>query len=209
MPEHKLTIRQRFNDLSRHPAHRFEAQHGISGIAGDYIFPDGMTASAYEDLYNWQIDEGERILRHPGILDSFEAPERRMTHMPGRIAAFVELQASSRYKSLLHEGWRRLEEENPELKKLAFNRSNGGELYNALLGVTSGFNMQDIDLFLKARRTGQPPGLYIRNADAFRAHMEWMQNNLDACERPHWIPSLPTLEKIRDKLSRKQDAKGI
>lgn len=206
MASGQLSVKERFNDLSRHPAHRFEAQNNIDGIAGDYVFPNNMTAAAYEDRYTWLFDQHGGIARMPEILKDFYAPERdfKGNEIKGGIADFLGEKASAQYRALLNDGWNRLERANPELKALTFDRTHAGETYNALMGVTSGFNVQDIDFFLKLRRENKIPAMTVMNDPAFKKHLDWMQNAASVCERPCWVPSLPTMENITGQLKAKR-----
>jgi hypothetical protein len=209
VPERKMPLSDTFNDPARHPAHRFEEKHGVSGIAGDYVFPRDMTAAAYEDYYTWEFSPHGGIARHPGVFRDHDAPESKLNNLkPGPVARYVAEKASPEYRALLAEGWRQLEAANPVLKKLDFDRSNGGEMYNALMGVTSGFNPDDINFYLKLQRDNVLPGLHIQTAPAFKVHMEWMENRMSVCDRPGWIPSLPTLEKIRSEFREKKPTMG-
>ncbi len=87
---------------------------------------------------------------------------------------------------------------NPELQKTRYDRDDLTDVWHFLLGVTSGFNPDDIDFFINADREELRSG---RNNDK-------VTNVLSATFNDHarlgWRPSAPTADLIIRKLADKK-----
>jgi hypothetical protein len=187
-----------FNDVSRYPAQQFEMQTGLSGVAAYYIFPEGFTAARYEDHYSWRFGTGG-FSNIPGVLTGSGLPEEHLINPSCRLTLqdFLE-NVSDGYKHLLAVGWREIERLNPETKNIIFDREDHRQTYSAMRGVTSGFNVDDINLFLFMERLGVPPGLHARSLPGYSEKRTAIENEVGVLMQ--WVASMPTMEKIHNQL---------
>ena len=76
---------------------------------------------------------------------------------------------------------------NPELARLNYNKHDFVESYRALIGVTSQYNVDDINTYLHTYRTG------VKNQE--------MQDGMERLKKTHgvrfgWQPAVSTLKEI-------------
>lgn len=191
-----------FNDAARQPTRLFEQQTGLTGIAANYVFPHPFTAAEYEDRYVW-LFAADGFKHIPTVLTGTGLPEETMLSPDRRCGIYEFLQErSSGYKDLLHAGWRDLERLNPETAQLVFDRNDIHQTYDALLGVTSGYNINDINFFLDLKRQGVAPGMHAQTLPGYKDihwNIECMTNT-----RMQWVASMPTMEKIAKLLSNRR-----
>ena len=127
--------------------------------------------------------------------------------MPENIKPFelesvlIKVAATTEALPLYTDLWRRLEAANPELKSVFLQPDDPRCMDYALMGVVSGFNVDDINFFLKGHREGIPSYTYSQSPQRFRR----LYNEIE--RRTHsipWVPAPATLEKIKAQLD-KQD----
>lgn len=191
-----------FNDVARQPARSFEQQTRMTGIAGRYIFPENFTASEYEDRYTW-LFSANGFKRIPEVLKGTGLPEETMTEVPqGWRVKGLLAHVSEGYKALLFTGWCDIERLNPQTEKVVFDRNDVEQTYQALLGVTSGFNIDDINFFLDLSRQGFPPGAHSRTLPGYN---EMRLNVESRAGTPlYWVASMNTLKKIKQQLDTRE-----
>ena len=169
------------------PARRFEIRTGISGIAGDYQFPEGQTATQFESRHRWQhLPEGN--VPPPALVESglIATPT-----LPPNLPLETLTSLTPQVKEFYVRTWDSLVELNPVLKDIKLDRTNTVELSHAIFGVSSGFNTNDINHYLEGNRSGAPFGEYF-NDPRFR----WVTAESGA--RPEWIASPETLNAITE-----------
>jgi hypothetical protein len=191
---HSLSISRAFNMASRrpgdehtrHPALEFQTQNHLRGIAGRYRIPGNYTAPEYEDRMS-----REMIALARPLLTGQE--RRNFWDVLEKIAPPPQLKKS----------WNTLVRLNPALKAVKFDKTNAEEMYNAHLGVTSGFNVDDINFFLQQKHVGE--GLPARQARAMPGHGERLKRIDDIAKAPmFWVASPKTAEKVEARLLRKK-----
>jgi hypothetical protein len=94
-----------------------------------------------------------------------------------------------------------LENINPRLENVIFNRGDIEEIYHALYGVASGFNVEDINYFLELCRKGVYPAVWSRSQPDIKPVAEHIEGRVR--QHMEWVVSPPTLKKIKSKLDRK------
>lgn len=197
------------------PALDFERATGLSGIAGRYAFPDGLSAAAFEKRYAWrygseacrpEVLQGTPLSLSPGMSGKVSELQQAMLS-----AAFSLSQVSKQlwadavgaefhhimktpehpYRIVQRALWDELVSLNPVLEKVKFDRMQGHQIHEAMMGVSSGFNVDDINYFLRrppGYRPGSPEDL-DKTAIAAKAGM-----------RPGWRPSPETRAHIMQQL---------
>lgn len=56
MEKQKKSLTQTFNETATQPAKRFDLKTGlVDGISGQYVFPNGLSAPAFEELHTWRF----------------------------------------------------------------------------------------------------------------------------------------------------------
>lgn len=166
-----IPVRKSFNEavlrehlLEKQPSLRFEVQAGLSGICGQYIFPEGIQPFELEEML-----------------------------------VMLPLQAEA--LPLFQDIWRRIELLNPVLGAVAVQKADSADIYHALLGVTSGFNIDDINFYLDTKRRGLKPWAYSQQ----QPHLKKLYDDIQAraCLML-WVAAPETLEKIKAQMDKKQ-----
>lgn len=103
----------------RQAAAEFEQQTGLTGIAGRWSFPGGMTAKAMESL----------VRKHDNAI----------------LSGNITLQDCNR---IFRDIWDQLTRCNPDLNRLQIDENDLQTLRHAIMGVASGFNYDDIEEFI-------------------------------------------------------------
>ncbi len=135
----------------------FEAATGMTGIAGTYVFPRGMSADEYQDYTAYSYDVY--------ALDSVYDPARGWTKQPATPALDA-------LKERLRADWDELAALNPELKKIDVNRDDGLELHVALNGAVSRYSVRDINFVLHAPPEKFGDDFYDAAAKALKEKIE-------------------------------------
>lgn len=172
----------------RYTAHavRMEDETGLTGIAGRYKFVGGKEAAFAE------YDYRKRFLKYStavGFMKSDDPIARRAgetfkSEMP---AALDEMNREIGELAKL----------NPELKNLNYNKNHVVETYRALIGITSQYNVDDINAYLHNYRTGK------KNFDVLnRAEKISKATGI----RFGWQPAAKTMDKIERQLAARQIA---
>lgn len=172
----------------RYTAHavRMEDETGLKGIAGRYKFVDGKEAAFAE------YDYRKRFLKY-SIASSFMASQDPVTRQAGETlkgeipAALKEINAEIGKLTKL----------NPELKDLNHNPNNLIESYRTLIGITSQYNVDDINAYLHNVRTGQKNFAVLDRAEKIHKATGI---------RFGWQPSAKTMDKIERQLAARQIA---
>ncbi|MEZ0224353.1 MAG: hypothetical protein ACAH83_07370 [Alphaproteobacteria bacterium] len=187
MPHRKpLSLSRAFNDAATHPALRFQRQNNLRGIAGRYFIPDGKTAAQYE---KWM---SRRMSAHVGR----EMKKRNATEFD-----YWAVAEDLGLPPFLEKSWDRLVELNPALKDVKLNKSGVEDVYNAHIGVTSGFNVDDINFFLKQKHIGD--GLPAKQAREMPVHGARLARIRAAAEAEmFWVVSPATAKKIEKRFKR-------
>ena len=89
---------------------------------------------------------------------------------------------------------------NPELERVRYNKSDLGDTWTFLLGVTSGFNPDDIDWFINADREE------LRSGHNEELVARRLKGTFNACASMGWRVSHPTAILIIRKLNEKDRA---
>lgn len=150
------------------PALRFQQAQRLSHVAGDYAMPAGLDARDVE-AYVLSVFWAARN-------DHIGAGE-----MAGRLQKITA----------------KLLQLNPQLNDLRFDRAAARSCFDVCMGVTSVFNLDDIQHFIDGK-----VGYVSLKDPAYRA-----QHNriLAACGHMHWVPSPATMTRIETQL---QDRKA-
>lgn len=156
---------------------RLEEQYGFKNIAGHYKFRDGKTPDMAEYGYrkSWlKYALANEFLKKGKNLYAVCAAEKIKSEIP---KALNEVNAEIAELTKL----------NPELGRLNYNKRDFVESYRALIGVTSQYNVDDINSYLHTYRTG------IKNVE--------VQNGMERLKKTHgirfgWQPAVSTLKEI-------------
>ena len=174
--EHMRIILSSMNDMYQHslrhafnavanphhcqPAIEVAQRHGLNEVAGDYLLPKGLSAPVLETY--------AMVAMH--VLRSKNEHALAQRH--------------------LHDLRTKLEQLNPVLKTLVYDRSNIKQCYDTILGVTSGFHTDDIQFYLDGnfyKKSMENP-VYAAKHDAVVSHFN--DNEL------YWVPSPKTMDRI-------------
>ena len=184
-----VSLKNAFEEAAREPARLFELRNGVSGIAGHYQFPYGMSAAEFEETYFWKHDA------RPSILNETDSPENGVKSLKGEIDEFLS-RGSLSFITMMSQLWGELVQLNPILKEVKIDKTSPHQVYHALLGVTSGFNTDDINHYLRLKFSDNIlPGMVARNNPVIKSIEERTH------ERMLWIPAQETLEKIERQIS--------
>ncbi len=182
------SLKDAFNPVSRKPAVRFEMKTGLSGISQEYVFPQGMTAREFEGLYFWR---GGKM---PPVWAQYaDLPERNVEALPYDIDTFLNL-SSPQLNALYRGVWEEMVKLNPVLADFGLDTTSTRAIYDALLGMASAFNLDDIDYYLDLRKDRRP------------AALESMQHPLNeeireiSGTRMEWAPSPKTMQRVAEML---------
>lgn len=165
---------------------RMEDETGLTGIAGRYKFVDGQEAAFAEYGYRKRflkystaasfMKSEDPIARQAGESFKSEMP-KALDEMNGEIDKLARL--------------------NPELKNLNYNKNHVVETYRALIGITSQYNVDDINAYLHNYRTGK------KNFDVLsRAEKISKATGI----RFGWQPAAKTMDKIEQQLETRRVA---
>lgn len=162
------------------PARAFECAAGLTGVAGRYRFPDGLSAADFEKMYTWRF--AHEACR-PEILQGKGMPvpayaEDCLTRMQSALlggdyskshflqglwadavsAEFNHVMQTPDHPYRIRQRavWDALVSLNPQLKNVQVGRMQGRAMYDAMMGVSSGFNVDDINHFLRRAQNGFP-----------------------------------------------------
>lgn len=149
------------------PAIETAQRHGLNNVSGDYKLPRGLSAPVLETYF--------MVLRHMYLPKN--TSEQTYAHMQDVLA--------------------RIEKLNPQLATLSYDRSNLYNCYDVLMGVTSGFHIDDIQHYLDGnfyKKSMENPAYAAKHA-AVVAHLN--DNEL------YWVPSPKTMDRILAQKPRK------
>jgi hypothetical protein len=141
------------------PALVFAEENGLSGIGRTYALPPGLDAETIEAYV-----------------------------LALRWTARAGLMTPQRYAERMQELGAALEEINPALAALAYDRTEAPAVFDVVMGVTSGFNTDDIQFFID--------GNYFARAIADRAYADKYRRAEEGHSRIGWVPSPKTLDRI-------------
>lgn len=146
------------------PAIDTEKQYNLTGIAGNYVLPRGVDA---EMLQDYVIN-----LREDNYTNRMTVDER-FQRMDDLIEALEQL--------------------NPALQGLTYNRDSMGDIYSVALGVASAFNLKDIQHFLNMSQTGKPNYLASLDIPEWKSiHNILRQSDVEF----YWVPAQETMHDI-------------
>lgn len=141
-----------------------EQKYNLTGISGSYTMPSGVDAETLQD-YVINIRE-----------DAFE---NRMT-------------TDERFKRM-DDIVDALEQLNPALESLTYNRDSMRDIYSVVLGVASAFNTKDIQHFLDMSLTGKPNFLASLETPAWKElHDTLRRTDIEF----YWVPASETMQDI-------------
>lgn len=195
-PKKPLSISRAFNNASRHPAWKFQRQNNLRGIAGAYKIPGGMTASAYEDRAMQLLfaDKGLQQMAGMNSKAEMEAFWRR--------GGFWRALDGAPAPEALKDSWDALVALNPQLSAAKVERDKMRSLLDAHYGVTSGFNLDDINFFQTQKKIGKGlPGLQSRNMPVHGARLERIE--AVSSGQMFWVVSPKTAKKIEQRFKRR------
>ena len=176
------------------PPIEFEQQHGLTGISGGYIYPksaddleDSVVNHVLNDLkivaqFNIKKLKG-KIPRNASGLDYYHG--HRRDYLNGIFDELLSL--------------------NPVLSGINFDRNDDTQLTNVIRGIASGFNVSDINYYLKCLGQGGVMELAV-NCDGTELERKALEKQiqLKLGENPltgiGWVASPETLQKIWDQV---------
>jgi hypothetical protein len=181
-----LASRRPGDSHSRHPALEFQTNNHLRGIAGRYQIPGNYTAPEYEDKTSREIRRAAKEMN--GGVEAFN---------------FWAVLEKNRPPKFLTKSWNKLVRLNPQLKKVKFDKTNAEEMYNAHLGVTSGFNVDDINFFMEQKKVGE--GLPAKQAHEMPVHGDRLNRIDNMAKTPmFWVASPKTAVKVEERLLRQK-----
>lgn len=184
MKHRPLSLSKAFNDLSHYPARRFELSNNLRNIAGHYKIPNGMTADAYEKRIRKKLDKEVNL----------EAQRKNIT---GGFRIVLKMMKSPKFHL---DSWHKLVRLNPVLTDVQIDKENAMDLFNAHFGVTSGFNIDDINFYIAQEHRGVLPA---QDARAMPDHGERLKR-IEAVSKTsvNWVMSPKTARKVENRLKR-------
>jgi len=143
----------------------------------------------------WEFERANDV---KGIAGRYVIPD-------GMTAYSYERRMLRSVKKNLAQSWRKLRLANPELSRIRIDKTDAFSVYDAHMGVTSGFNIDDINFFMALRQRIEAVALYVRSSPVHGARLE----RIDAiCRaRLQWVPSPKTARKM-EKLLLQRGALG-
>ncbi len=194
-PKKPLSLSRAFNAASRHPAWNFQRLNNLRGIAGAYKIPEGMTASEYEDRTL------QRVFADKGLQKTLNQSSAKDMQDFWRSGGFWRALNDQPPPQLLTDSWNALVALNPQLQQVKAETNTLSSLLEAHYGVTSGFNIDDINFFLEQKKVGEGlPGLQSRNMPV---HGERLERIEAATSQMFWVVSPKTAEKIENRFKRR------
>ncbi len=168
---------------------RLEEQYGLKNIAGHYKFRNGKTPDMAEYGYRkeWlKYSIATELLKKSEDVYAVRAAEKIKADIP---KALNEVNTEIAELTKL----------NPELSRLNYNKHDFVESYRALIGVTSQYNVDDINTYLHTYRTG------IKNQD--------VQDGMERLKKTHgirfgWQPAVSTLKEIDRQMTVREKIKA-
>jgi hypothetical protein len=176
----KYHFYQRWKDHGwKMPAHDFERESGVKGIARDYLMPEGHTMQSV----------GERFI---GGMASVNVQNilLRYDYQVMRTLFQKAVSGESAWENKMLKTLDEIIELNPELQAIQYGKTSIDETYHVLCGLCSGFNPDDINHYLSGCRNGRTPEYF--DARVY-ARMLGDKIGFDFL----WIPSSATTEKIK------------
>ena len=191
-----LSISKAFNAASRHPAWNFQRGNKLRGIAGAWKIPEGMTASAYEDATLKRLFADKGLQQIAGVKNAREME----TYWRG--GGIWQALKNADAPQVLKDSWDALVALNPKLVDVTVDREKLRSMLDAHYGVTSGFNIDDINFFQAQKKVGD--GLPAKQAHAMPDHGPRL-NRIDAVSKPpmYWVASPETAKKVEQRYKRK------
>lgn len=164
-------VARKSSDRHQRPALLLQAEFGLTDIGCDYKMPEGIAHKKIEAY----------------VLCLMWA--YRQEQLPAAV-----------FGPAMHELLDRMEDLNPELKRLRYDRTDARRLFDAAMGVTSGFNIDDMQFFLDGNY-----GYIAEKNPQWVAKHETVKRLLGIMG-PGWVASEPTLDKIAAQARAKRDA---
>ncbi len=149
------------------PPRELEKKLGLSGLAGNYYMPSGMKAEALQTYV--------LALRQMGLRG--EVTVQQETHRLAQIFALLVA-------------------DNRVLDALCVDKHDRQKIYEVVRGITSGYNVRDIQFFHDVRS-----GAQARQDPAYAAL--WTEVAQQGVDLTGWIPAPSTLRDIRQQLAAK------
>jgi hypothetical protein len=172
---------------SNHPALQFSRANNLRGIAARYRIPGGEIASIYEDEM-WRKMEAVVTL------------QAAATNMVGQ--NFWSIAETMQPPAFLKKSWDKLVKLNPRLKDIRMNKNAAADMLNAHLGVTSGFNVDDINFYIEQQHTGEgKPAMQARRMPDHGGRLARIE--AVAQEDLQWVASPATAKKIEQRFKRR------
>ncbi|MCC7037250.1 MAG: hypothetical protein IT560_08060 [Alphaproteobacteria bacterium] len=195
-PRKPLSISKAFNQASRHPAWNFQRGNNLRGIAGAWKIPEGMTASGYEDITLKRLFADEELQQLAGVKTT------RALEAYWRGGGIWQKLKDADAPQVLKDSWDALVSLNPKLAAVTVDREKLRSLLDAHYGVTSGFNIDDINFFQAQKKIGD--GLPAKQAHAMPDHGPRL-TRIDAVSKPpmYWVASPETAKKVEQRYKRK------
>lgn len=163
---------------------RMEDEYGLTGIAGRYKFVDGKEAPFAEYDYRKEFQRYSIAEEYMKSDNPFcqKAGETLKDKIP---AALEKINAEIGKLAVL----------NPELKALNYNNRNITEAYRALIGITSQYNVDDINAYMHNVRAGKKNMEVLDRVEKIKK---------ETGIRFGWQPAAKTVDKIEAQLKEKK-----
>lgn len=174
------------NILYRAAAVEFEDRTGLTGVAGRYKMPDNMSHPEAEYTYRKKYQKFAHAYRILGRDEQSATPEKKQ-------AAELFVSVGDKALKKLNKDIEKLTKLNPELKKLKADKNSFFERYHAIIGITSQYNIDDINHFVvgKLENNSKKDDEYMQRMDAIK----------DKVGGPiGWTLSPPTLKRVEKQL---------
>jgi hypothetical protein len=97
---------------------------------------------------------------------------------------------------------RLLEELNPQLKKIPYNRQDDVANFRFVMGVVSALNIDDISYFMRSISRGGKPAQNSCTKNPTKQMIAFIQ--AAGCPHMEWAPSRKTLQKICQRIKRQE-----
>lgn len=190
----KKIERKEFSRLPYYaPAVEFEKETGVIGIAGKYKMPD---EKAHADM------EFEHCNKFSKYIYAVNKIGKYADFLPSKVKKKLTVLAKEGQKTGLPKMLKNFDELvklNPELKKLEVDRANIGKVNDAIFGITSQFNVDDINDFLKRDFFyGETKETKLKDEIEKRTGIDIQ-----------WRPSISTLKKIQIQVYKKNKSQTM
>lgn len=173
------------------PAAAFEVAHGLSGVAAYYQFPE-RTVDDETTRYALFFEHYVVGRYAEAVFACYEDPKLNGHKIVRTSDLDTGLQAA------MHQDWDMLIALNPELTQVQVDKDDPLNMFDALVGVSCLFNVDDLNFFLTNRQAEKSMAIYsyVSKMPGYQPLFAEICQLIKA-DRLGWVPAPQTLQKIK------------